>query len=60
VDASGRIFWRREEELVAFDARRGDVLLQALVGTGMWDFAFDGKGNALVLGYGTREIVVIE
>ncbi len=60
VDASGRVFWRREQELIAYDARSGQVVLQALVGPGMWDFAFDGKGNALVLNYGTREIVVIE
>jgi outer membrane protein assembly factor BamB len=60
IDASGRVFWRREQELVAFDPRSGAIVLQALVGPGMWDFAFDGKGNALVLNYGTREIVVVE
>lgn len=61
VDATGRIFWRREEELVAFEPRTGEVVYQALVGGGFWDFAFDGRGRALVLRYGSRpELVLLE
>ncbi len=61
VDATGRIFWRREEELVAFDPRTGAIVYQALVGGGVWDFAFDGRGHALALRYGIApELVVLE
>ncbi|MEZ0229231.1 MAG: hypothetical protein ACAI25_11450, partial [Planctomycetota bacterium] len=51
VDATGRIFWRREQELIAFAPRTGEIVYQALVGAGIWDFAFDGRGHALALRY---------
>jgi len=60
IDATGRIFWRREQELVAFEPRTGKIVYQALVGGGYWEFAFDGKGHALALCHGTKELVVLE
>ncbi len=60
VDATGRIFWRREQELVAFEPRSGEIVYQALVGPHFWDFAFDGKGHAVVLNYGSRELLLLE
>jgi hypothetical protein len=45
---------------VALDARTGAVVYQALVGGGYWDFAFDGRGRALVLRYAPPELVVLE
>jgi hypothetical protein len=60
IDATGRIFWRREQELVAFEPRTGKIVYQALVGGGYWEFAFDGKGHTLALCHGTRELVILE
>ena len=63
IDSRGFVYWRRGEDLLCLDPRTGVPVFTLAVGDGEWDFAFSGKGHAIILKaslIGGTEFITIE
>jgi hypothetical protein len=62
IDASGRIYWRRDDSLIVLDDTNGAVVSELEIGDGWNDFVFAAEGTIALLrrvGVTRTELVVV-